>query len=1315
VSATNKDGIPTIAYASPKRKRRDATLLIHSHSASELPGSMPDHSTSLLAPSWDEYDEETINMTSEVPNFHEMHPPGTVKKVKRRDRNQDVSGNTVKPSQVSFASSKGDSPSDRIRTQEKSNGKQGRRSSHTNTTRSTLTSSIPRTDHPASFRPSNDASSSNLATFFSPMSQKASIPLPQTPSNRAFHRVSSKTEHSTQSKRCFTGPSVTPTRPPQSLRIAADANFPTNDYPETVSKQPMSAVAKDHLKTGGTKSFIGSKYINIEDNASSPPSTPFRFTSFPASLPRVNNPRVLAPLPVEPLKSAHLFASPTPVNSRRVDDKVNNVDEVRKHMLFSEPTSPQPSKDYGDSTNNLSNPQTSEKFRMADNVASEGFAKSVRNSYASLKSSHSDKMMQNSSTGCISVDQQNNPFEAKAVTGTPQVRSHKQWNYPGDMNLRDKDDGIQDQSFESEVENDETATSPLHGDATQLGRTRLLFSSPSSPEGFVANVGKEHNEKDPTKENDTTTVLDPTKIVKCAAVQASHDLAEGYDQNRTSSFPSSHTSFWNKDASIDDTATTATASTPFLFGSGDGHRWSSRHGERTPREVQIHFPIDTTQCSPIPGDPDENVCESHVMSAPAFPMGLSGGPEILGKSNNILKNEIPSEIRSTTWNEMENPTDQATLTSNDFCLGMNSVGSSAPKDDLVVYNLDENTSSGAIAFHLSTTSNSTMSGSRKSRPMPDMSAFDGGTSEISDSFTQLDRSGVRQITVNTGAGSRSKIQPQPSPHIKLLCPPTPERTPAWAHLRSNSLIATKLLAACPAQVLDGLSSLESSLLEDDISFTDEIDRPARSIATMFPAVDEEMEDIDSIDSGKLGGTPSSVLMKDLSDQIKAKKSCFNGTLKEGLIIDSNESGNTINETTISRQPSKDTFYTPFGQKSSRKTLQGDSEEDEAGCIVSFNNFDNLGLLGSGAFGDVYKARSRYDGSLYAIKRNRRQFRGIRDRDRAMEEVRIMQRLQSTCASKVGDGALSAKGKNSYCLYLLFFIRAWQEGGYFFCQTELCCRHTCGDLLLSLGSNWKSASKKFPSLLRNLPPDADGDSGRLLPEPTVWKICHDLVAGLSYIHSHGMVHHDIKPSNIFFIPHSRLGVMCKIGDFGMAGDIGVVEDGQEGDTTYMPSELLSSASKHTSNDMFSLGLTLYELASNPKWTPPIEGVKWHAIRSGSHIPELPTGRCKQLLELVQSLIKPEREKRPSADSILESCENIREAGTAHDRFLGNYIKDVHEYDSLKEKKIARAEEEALQRRFTPTAHVLRKHSSDESSPDMFWSVRTPPPTSTPKNT
>ena len=41
-----------------------------------------------------------------------------------------------------------------------------------------------------------------------------------------------------------------------------------------------------------------------------------------------------------------------------------------------------------------------------------------------------------------------------------------------------------------------------------------------------------------------------------------------------------------------------------------------------------------------------------------------------------------------------------------------------------------------------------------------------------------------------------------------------------------------------------------------------------------------------------------------------------------------------------------------------------------------------------------------------------------------------------------------------------------------------------------------------------------NGNRLIPERAVWQICHDISRGLFHIHSHGMVHYDIKPSIIF---------------------------------------------------------------------------------------------------------------------------------------------------------------------------------------------------------
>ena len=177
----------------------------------------------------------------------------------------------------------------------------------------------------------------------------------------------------------------------------------------------------------------------------------------------------------------------------------------------------------------------------------------------------------------------------------------------------------------------------------------------------------------------------------------------------------------------------------------------------------------------------------------------------------------------------------------------------------------------------------------------------------------------------------------------------------------------------------------------------------------------------------------------------------------------------------------------------------------------------------------------------------------------------------------------------------------------------------------------------------------------------------------------MVHYDIKPSNIFFVYNAKWGTMCKIGDFGLAGDIGTKDDGQEGDTAYMPNELLTtySCAKHPSADIFSLGMALYEIAASPNWTLPREGDRWHELRSGTHTPDLPSRRSASLIRLIRDMIRPNFKERPSAEDISEMDE-VKRANATSDSFLSRFINDVERYDSRREREMESAEEEARRR-------------------------------------
>jgi membrane-associated tyrosine- and threonine-specific cdc2-inhibitory kinase len=568
---------------------------------------------------------------------------------------------------------------------------------------------------------------------------------------------------------------------------------------------------------------------------------------------------------------------------------------------------------------------------------------------------------------------------------------------------------------------------------------------------------------------------------------------------------------------------------------------------QTPREMSLHFQLDAAQCSPIPGIPEE---DGDVSSSKSSCQVLS--------SSSLKRQQKASSHRLSTSRDSES-TDRS-------------------------------------------------GDQRKSRPMPDMTAFegDGSTASRDRSFDESCKS----------AGSKQRSSP------RRQCPPTPVRTPAWAHSeaggapvfkhgglkrysRANSLIATKVLATCSPQVLDGRASLESSLGDSRESHED------RSKSGDFSDDDTALDDVAESGNG-------------------------------GWHQNARSDGHSASDGAISA--------------AQRESLRGVGEEISMGT-----HFDVLSTLGRGTFADVFRVRSRMDGRLYAVKRNRRQFRGTRDREKALAEVKCMQRLQSFSDKH--------EGRPPYSLYILFFYQAWQEDGYFFCQTELCCRDTCRDVHEALRANWSVSKARYKSLSKLPAPPRDGvhptSDGRLFPEQSLWKVLHDVSAGLSHIHSHGLVHFDIKPSNLFFVPHVRYGAITKIGDFGMAGEIGSSEDGQEGDQMYMAGELLSSDRKHPSADIFSLGLALLELASNLSFALPSDGPRWHRLRTGrqSTSSDIPSCRSADLVSLIHSMIGV-RDERPMADSILQNS-RVQSAGTSFDEFLNDYLFDVQEFDRREE--------------------------------------------------
>ncbi|KAA3613162.1 MAG: serine/threonine protein kinase [Calditrichaeota bacterium] len=101
----------------------------------------------------------------------------------------------------------------------------------------------------------------------------------------------------------------------------------------------------------------------------------------------------------------------------------------------------------------------------------------------------------------------------------------------------------------------------------------------------------------------------------------------------------------------------------------------------------------------------------------------------------------------------------------------------------------------------------------------------------------------------------------------------------------------------------------------------------------------------------------------------------------------------------------------------------------------------------------------------------------------------------------------------------------------------------------------------------------------LPIDKITFILHDALKALQYAHKKGVIHRDLKPDNILIDQNLK----ASITDFGLASfnDIpAITEQGQSmGTPAYMAPEQIQGKPGNAQSDLYSLGITLYEMLSN----------------------------------------------------------------------------------------------------------------------------------------
>lgn len=110
------------------------------------------------------------------------------------------------------------------------------------------------------------------------------------------------------------------------------------------------------------------------------------------------------------------------------------------------------------------------------------------------------------------------------------------------------------------------------------------------------------------------------------------------------------------------------------------------------------------------------------------------------------------------------------------------------------------------------------------------------------------------------------------------------------------------------------------------------------------------------------------------------------------------------------------------------------------------------------------------------------------------------------------------------------------------------------------------------------------------EKVLARIAESMLRGLDYLHERRIIHRDIKPSNVLV---TRAGEI-KLCDFGVSGElVNSVAGTFVGTSFYMAPERIQGQPYSIKSDVWSLGLTLHEVAHNrfpfpPEGEPPLSG-------------------------------------------------------------------------------------------------------------------------------
>jgi serine/threonine protein kinase len=161
------------------------------------------------------------------------------------------------------------------------------------------------------------------------------------------------------------------------------------------------------------------------------------------------------------------------------------------------------------------------------------------------------------------------------------------------------------------------------------------------------------------------------------------------------------------------------------------------------------------------------------------------------------------------------------------------------------------------------------------------------------------------------------------------------------------------------------------------------------------------------------------------------------------------------------------------------------------------------------------------------------------------------------------------------------------------------------------------------------------------ESEIAMILYDVVNALNYLHKNEIIHQDIKPDNILILSNLNGRDRFLISDFGVSTKIKktimqetqLLVSGRNGLSPDYAAPEQFKGQAVTKSDIFSLGVTLYELCEGETPSKSNYAYTAEALQNGGEIPDISEYYSKRLNLLIKSCMSLKPDDRPGSAQIL----------------------------------------------------------------------------------